>query len=61
MRRSPLPISETARPKKIIDVHADVGISKVYRWLGCRELGLVLERSRHAGIDWCIARTSNQQ
>jgi predicted TIM-barrel fold metal-dependent hydrolase len=47
-------LSETARPKKIIDVHAHVGVSKVYGWLGCRELGSVLERSRSAGIDWSI-------
>jgi predicted TIM-barrel fold metal-dependent hydrolase len=54
MKSSAIPLSQKARPKKIIDVHAHVGISKVYQWLGCRELGPVMERSHNAGIDWCI-------
>jgi hypothetical protein len=54
MKRFSIPISQKARPKKVIDVHAHVGMSKVYQWLGCRELGAVMERARKAGIDWCI-------
>src|SRR5215510_9294222 len=54
MKKLSIPLSAQARPKKIIDVHAHVGMSKLYRWLGCRELGPVMERARNAGIDWCI-------
>src|SRR5689334_22046674 len=46
--------SQNRYPKKIIEVDAHVGMSKRYHWAGCRELGSVLERSRHTGIDWCI-------
>lgn len=54
MRQTSIPLPRAARPKRIVDVHAHVGMSKAYAWLGCRESEKVVERSRKAGIDWSI-------
>jgi len=54
MKDTAIPLPKAARPKKVVDVHAHIGMSKVYNWLGCREPARVLERSRKAGIDWSI-------
>jgi predicted TIM-barrel fold metal-dependent hydrolase len=54
MKQTSIPLPGAARPRKIVDVHAHVGISKVYDWLGCRDPREVIERSRNAGIDSSI-------